>query len=67
MTEFQSHWREFDPLNSMWTTDEVKKVNWLREQGKYLKMITSNEKNIKIWKIFEKTDKKIVKPSGKNL
>lgn len=30
-------------------------------------MITTNSRSIKIWKIFEKADKKVVKSSGKQL
>jgi len=32
-----------------------------------MKMLTSNSKSIKFWKIFEKTDKKVVKSAGKDL
>lgn len=32
-----------------------------------MKMLTSNSKSIKLWKIFEKTDKKVVKSAGKEL
>jgi hypothetical protein len=30
-------------------------------------MVTSNDRSIKLWKIFEKTEKKVVKSSGKDL
>jgi hypothetical protein len=39
----------------------------LRNQGKYLKLITTNSKNIKLWKVFEKAEKKVVKSAGKDL
>lgn len=29
--------------------------------------MTTNSKNIKLWKVFEKTEKKVVKSAGKDL
>ena len=42
-------------------------INWLKPQGKYLKMATTNAKSIKIWKIYEKNDKKVVKSQSKDV
>ena len=39
----------------------------MRPQGKYLKMMSTNSKDIKIWKIYEKPEKKVVKSAGKEL
>lgn len=47
--------------------EEITGVHWLRTQGKYMKMLTSNSKSIKFWKIHEKTEKKVVKSAGKEL
>lgn len=47
--------------------EEITGINWMRSQGKYLKMLTTNSKNIKLWKIYEKAEKKIVKTAGKDL
>lgn len=47
--------------------EEIKDIAWLAPQGNYMKMITTNDRSIKLWKIFEKTDKKIVKSAGKDL
>ena len=66
-TEFQSHFKEFDPLRSMEVEEEIVELRWLRPQGKYLKMITTNCRSIKLWKMFEKTEKKVVKGAGKQL
>jgi hypothetical protein len=38
---------------------------WLRGQGKYQKIVTTNEKSIKLWKLYEKCAKKVVKSGGK--
>lgn len=42
-------------------------INWLRNQGKYLKLVTTNTRNIKLWKVYEKAEKKVVKSGGKDL
>ena len=47
--------------------EEVREIAWLGHQGAYMKMLTTNDRTIKLWKIFEKTDKKVVKSSGKDL
>ncbi len=51
-SEFQSHLKEFDPLRSMEVEEEIISINWLKPQGNYLKLITSNERSIKLWKMF---------------
>ena len=64
---FQSHTREFDPLRSMDIEEEIKEINWLNPQGNYMKMATTNDRNIKLWKIYEKAEKRVVKSAGKDL
>jgi hypothetical protein len=32
-----------------------------------MKMVTTNDRNIKLWKIYEKTEKKMIKSAGKEL
>ena len=66
-TEFQSHVKEFDALRSMEIEEEITGIEWLRPQGRYLKMVTTNNKNIKLWKIFDKVDKKVAKSAGRDL
>lgn len=39
----------------------------MQNQGKYMKVVTSNSKDIKIWKIFDKMEKKVAKSAGKEL
>ena len=65
--QFQSHVREFDPLRSIDVDETITDINWLQGQGKYMKLLTTNTKNIKLWKIFEKAEKKVVKSAGKEL
>jgi serine/threonine-protein phosphatase 2A regulatory subunit B len=53
-TEFQSHTKEFDPLRSMEIEEGITGLSWLSPQGKYLKLISTNTRNIKLWKLYEK-------------
>jgi hypothetical protein len=32
--------------------EEITGIHWLKNQGKYMKMFTSNSKSIKFWKIY---------------
>lgn len=40
---------------------------WLSRQGKYMRLLSTNSRSIKFWKIFEKNEKKVVKSAGKDL
>jgi WD40 repeat protein len=42
-------------------------MQWMKPQGRYLKMATTNSRSIKLWKMFERSDKKVVKSAGKEL
>lgn len=39
----------------------------MKPQGNYLKLLTMNCKSIKLWKIYEKPEKKVIKSAGKEL
>ena len=41
-------------------SESIKMIKWLRSQGKYHKMLTSNSHRIKLWKMYEKQEKKMV-------
>jgi hypothetical protein len=47
--------------------EEIVDMAWLKQQGKYMKLITTNARTIKLWKIYEKFEKKIVRSAGKDL
>lgn len=51
-TEFQSHTKEFDPLRSMDIDEGITGLSWLTPQGKYLKLVSTNSRNIKLWKVY---------------
>lgn len=42
-------------------------MEWLQPQGRYLKLATTNSRSIKLWKLFEKSEKKVVRSAGKEL
>lgn len=56
LTEFQSHDPEFDYLKSIEIEERINKVKWLpRWQGtESLSLLTTNDKTIKLWKVYEK-------------
>ena len=65
LAQFQAYNREFDPLNSSYIDEEVLALSWMKPQGQYQKMLTMNSKYLKLWKIFEKPEKKIVRSANK--
>ncbi|EGR33792.1 protein phosphatase 2a regulatory b subunit, putative [Ichthyophthirius multifiliis] len=66
LTELQSHTREFDYLKSTDIEEKINQIIWLRNSGKNLYILTTNDKTVKLWKVSDKTIKKIVKSSGKD-
>ena len=45
--------------------ETINMISWMKPQGKYRKILTTNSKTIKLWKIYEKSDKKLTKSAGK--
>jgi serine/threonine-protein phosphatase 2A regulatory subunit B len=66
-TEFQAHENQFDSLRSSEIEESLVDINWLNRQGKYRKLITANTHNIRLWKIYEKVDKKVVRSANSEL
>lgn len=67
LSQFQAYNREFDPLNSSDIDEEVLALSWMKPQGQYQKMLTMNSKYLKLWKIYEKAEKKIIRSANKQL
>jgi len=67
LTELQSHTREFDFLKSVDINEKINQIHWLRGQGKNLYILTTNDKTVKLWKISDKSVKKVVTNSGNQL
>lgn len=51
----------------MYIEEKITAINWLKNQGKNMYVLTTNSKNIKLWKLSQKTMKKVVRSAGKEL
>ncbi|KAI8983428.1 WD40-repeat-containing domain protein [Pilobolus umbonatus] len=56
-TEFQSHEPEFDYLKSLEIEEKINKIKWCRRTNSSHFLLSTNDKTIKLWKIFEKNIK----------
>ncbi|KAL5606163.1 hypothetical protein BROUX41_006070 [Berkeleyomyces rouxiae] len=54
-TEFQSHEPEFDYLKSLEIEEKINKIKWCRRQNPSHYLLSTNDKTIKLWKVFEKS------------
>ncbi|KAI3654470.1 hypothetical protein MP228_001189 [Amoeboaphelidium protococcarum] len=59
-TEFQSHEPEFDYLKSVEIEEKINKIKWLKQHGNNNLLLSTNDKTIKLWKVYEKTVKSLV-------
>jgi len=54
ITEFQSHEPEFDYLKSLEIEEKINKIRWCQGvHGAHL-LLSTNDKTIKLWKVFDK-------------
>jgi len=58
-TEFQSHEPEFDYLKSLEIEEKINKIKWCKRQNNAHFLLSTNDKTIKLWKVFEKKIKAI--------
>ncbi|KAL0074492.1 protein phosphatase PP2A regulatory subunit B [Phycomyces blakesleeanus] len=54
-TEFQSHEAEFDYLKSLEIEEKINKIKWCKRQNSAHFLLSTNDKTIKLWKVFEKS------------
>lgn len=54
MTEFQSHDAEFDYLKSLEIEEKINQIKWLKPIQRSHMLLSTNDKTIKLWKIYEK-------------
>jgi serine/threonine-protein phosphatase 2A regulatory subunit B len=54
-TEFQSHEPEFDYLKSLEIEEKINKIKWCRRQNASHYLLSTNDKTIKLWKVYEKS------------
>mmetsp|Transcript_3567 Transcript_3567/g.12790 ORF Transcript_3567/g.12790 Transcript_3567/m.12790 type:complete len:535 (+) Transcript_3567:264-1868(+) len=60
LTEFQSHEPEFDYLKSLEIEEKVNKIRWCEQGGGASRfLLSTNDKTIKLWKVFEKRVKRV--------
>lgn len=64
-TEFQSHDAEFDYLKSLEIEEKINKIKWLKRFNQSKFLLSTNDKTIKLWKVFEKQIK-IVSENNSN-
>ncbi|KAH8081134.1 WD40-repeat-containing domain protein [Filobasidium floriforme] len=53
-TEFQSHEPEFDYLKSLEIEEKINRIKWCKRQNQAHFLLSTNDKTIKLWKVFEK-------------
>lgn len=58
-TEFQSHEPEFDYLKSLEIEEKINKIRWCKRQNDAHFLLSTNDKTIKLWKIYEKKIKSV--------
>ncbi|KAK9355733.1 WD40-repeat-containing domain protein [Lipomyces doorenjongii] len=54
-TEFQSHEPEFDYLKSLEIEEKINKIKWCPRTNAAHFLLSTNDKTIKLWKIYEKS------------
>ncbi|QLG74297.1 hypothetical protein HG535_0G01810 [Zygotorulaspora mrakii] len=57
LTEFQSHDAEFDYLKSLEIEEKINQIKWLRPTQRSHFLLSTNDKTIKLWKVYEKNVK----------
>ncbi|KDE05543.1 protein phosphatase PP2A regulatory subunit B [Microbotryum lychnidis-dioicae p1A1 Lamole] len=63
-TEFQSHEPEFDYLKSLEIEEKINKIRWCKRQNAAHFLLSTNDKTIKLWKVFEKSLKVVTENNG---
>ncbi|GAQ80853.1 Serine/threonine protein phosphatase 2A regulatory subunit [Klebsormidium nitens] len=53
-TEFQSHEPEFDYLKSLEIEEKINKIRWCPTANGSRFLLSTNDKTVKLWKVFEK-------------
>lgn len=68
-TQFESHHPEFDFLTSLEIEEKINKIKWVKNKypNNSRLILTTNDKTIKLWKLFERKQKLSSRFSGLNL
>lgn len=59
-TQFQSHEPEFDYLKSTEIEEKINEIRWCRGVNGAQRLLATNDKTIKLWRVFEKEVKHVV-------
>lgn len=62
--EFQSHESEFDYLKSMDIEEKINRIRFLPRGNDSLMMLTTNDKTVKLWKVFAKGVNQMYTPTA---
>mmetsp|Transcript_4104 Transcript_4104/g.14694 ORF Transcript_4104/g.14694 Transcript_4104/m.14694 type:complete len:550 (-) Transcript_4104:281-1930(-) len=54
VTEFQSHEPEFDYLKSLDIEEKINKIRWVYSSNGAQFLLSTNDKTVKLWKVFER-------------
>lgn len=66
-TQFQSHEPEFDYLKSMEIEEKINQIRWCRQVSGAQRLIATNDKTIKLWRVYEKEVKTIATMNPQSL
>lgn len=58
LTEIQSHYKEFDFLQSTDIEEKINCIEWINQPNENMMILSANDKTIKLWKISNKVIKK---------
>ncbi|GAN02906.1 protein phosphatase 2A regulatory subunit PR55 [Mucor ambiguus] len=58
-TEFQSHEPEFDYLKSLEIEEKINQIKWCKRQNSAHFLLSTNDKTIKLWKVYERSLKTV--------
>lgn len=61
LTEIQSHYKEFDFLQSTDIEEKINCIEWINQPNENMLILSANDKTIKLWKIANKVVKKTEK------
>ncbi|KAI9251070.1 protein phosphatase PP2A regulatory subunit B [Helicostylum pulchrum] len=62
-TEFQSHEPEFDYLKSLEIEEKINQIKWCKRQNSAHFLLSTNDKTIKLWKVYERNLKTVSESS----
>ena len=62
--EFQSHESGFDYLKSLEIEERINQIQWCKTTGNALFLLSTNDKTVKLWKVYNKTIRRFDEDDG---